>query len=160
MVIGGGQSGADIAGWESARRFGLLTGGCMPRGYLTEDGPRPEYARLYGAREIDGTYRDRTIANVGMADCVIWFGSSGSPGGMLTFRETKAARKPIYVGSDSWRSGETADKIRAWRQEKGGDIRLMIAGNRESSFPGMERLVKAHMIEVYREIGYYEWEGK
>ena len=48
-IISGGQSGADQAGWRAARRLGLPTGGWMPRGFLTEDGPRPEFAREHGA---------------------------------------------------------------------------------------------------------------
>jgi len=43
-IISGGQSGADRAGWRAARTFGILSGGWMPRGFLAEDGPHPEFA--------------------------------------------------------------------------------------------------------------------
>ena len=43
-VISGGQTGADQAGWRAARAFGIPTGGAMPKGFLTEDGPCPEFA--------------------------------------------------------------------------------------------------------------------
>lgn len=40
LIISGGQTGADQAGWRAARRCGLATGGRMPREFETEDGPR------------------------------------------------------------------------------------------------------------------------
>ena len=43
-VISGGQTGADQAGLAVAKRLGIPTGGCMPKGWLTEAGPRPDFA--------------------------------------------------------------------------------------------------------------------
>ena len=51
-IISGGQSGADQAGWRAAKAFGVLSGGWMPRGFLTEEGPHPEFAEQYGAAEM------------------------------------------------------------------------------------------------------------
>ena len=48
-IISGFQTGADIGGILAAKRLGLETGGTMPKGFRTEDGPRPEFAELYGA---------------------------------------------------------------------------------------------------------------
>jgi hypothetical protein len=45
-IISGGQTGADQAGWRAARACGVPTGGFMPLGFLTEGGPRPEFAAL------------------------------------------------------------------------------------------------------------------
>lgn len=47
-VISGGQCGVDVAALRAAKRAGLQTGGTMPRGWRTLDGPRPEYAAEYG----------------------------------------------------------------------------------------------------------------
>jgi Circularly permutated YpsA SLOG family len=60
-VITGGQTGADQAGLRAAKAFGIATGGFMPRGFLTEDGPRPDFSELYGAVECPdpGLYRAR-----------------------------------------------------------------------------------------------------
>lgn len=52
-VISGGQSGVDQAALRAARAAGIPTGGSMPRGFLTEDGPRPDFAELYGLVELD-----------------------------------------------------------------------------------------------------------
>jgi hypothetical protein len=48
-TISGGQTGADQAAWRAAKAHAIATGGWMPKGFLTEDGPRPEFAELYGA---------------------------------------------------------------------------------------------------------------
>ena len=48
-IISGGQSGADRAGWRAAKAFGVSSGGWMPRGILTDDGPHPEFADQFGA---------------------------------------------------------------------------------------------------------------
>jgi Circularly permutated YpsA SLOG family len=51
-IISGGRTGANQAGWRVAPAFGIPTGGWMPHGFLTEDGPRPEFANLYAAVEM------------------------------------------------------------------------------------------------------------
>ena len=40
LVISGGQSGADQAGWRAAQACDIPTGGWMPFGFLTEEGPQ------------------------------------------------------------------------------------------------------------------------
>ncbi|MGO9405966.1 MAG: YpsA SLOG family protein, partial [Acidimicrobiales bacterium] len=74
-IISGGQSGADRAGWRAAKAFGVSSGGWMPRGFLTEDGPHPEFADQYGAAELPAdSVRDRTEQNVLATDATLWFG--------------------------------------------------------------------------------------
>lgn len=71
-VISGGQTGVDIAALRAAKALGIPTGGTMPKGWRTHDGPRPEYAKLYGMVEHPSTdYRDRTFKNVMDADVTI-----------------------------------------------------------------------------------------
>jgi hypothetical protein len=50
-IISNGQTGLDQAGWRAARAAGIPTGGWMPKGFLTEDGPHPEFAEDFGALE-------------------------------------------------------------------------------------------------------------
>jgi hypothetical protein len=84
-VISGFQTGADIAGIYAARDYGIPTGGAMPKGFLTEDGPRPDYAELYGAVELPtGDYAARARRNVADSDGTIWFGDWHSSGGVAT----------------------------------------------------------------------------
>jgi hypothetical protein len=80
-VVSGGQTGADQAGWRAARALGIVTGSRMPEGFLTEAGPRPEFAELFGAVELPGGgYPERTRANVRNSDATVWFGNPDSPG--------------------------------------------------------------------------------
>jgi hypothetical protein len=84
-VITGGQTGADQAGWRAARAFGIPTCIWMPLGFLTEDGPRADFAEAFGAVEIrTADFRARTEQNVRAADATPWFGSADSHGAKAT----------------------------------------------------------------------------
>src|SRR4051812_1899239 len=100
-VISGGQTGADQAGWRAARRFGLPTGGWMPKGFLTEDGPCPGFKASYGAAEMP-TASDpaRTYANVRDSDATVWFGTRSSPGARATFAACRGLDKPCLMVED------------------------------------------------------------
>lgn len=58
----------------------------MPRGFETEAGPRPDFAREYGAVALDGGYRGRTQANARDSEATVWFGDPSTPGGVATLR--------------------------------------------------------------------------
>lgn len=165
-IITGGQSGADLAGWKAAKKFGLQTGGFMPRGFLTEDGPRPEYATLYGAREHSHpSYPPRTRANVDESSVLVWFGDPKSPGGKLTVGYAKTRGLWIYVVENDrsdWGPAAVARHVanafeqvanfpQAWN-DKG--LSLMVAGNRESSNRGIGAWVEAYLCDVFRALGY------
>src|SRR5689334_22146709 len=95
-VISGGQAGVDQACWRAARSCGIPTGGWMPRSFLTEDGPRPEFAELYGAVEHPSSnYPMRTRANARDSDATIWFGDSVSPGGRTTLDACERLGRPV-----------------------------------------------------------------
>ena len=47
-IISGGQTGADQAGLAVAKRLGIPAGGFLPKGFLTEAGPRHDLAAEYG----------------------------------------------------------------------------------------------------------------
>jgi hypothetical protein len=82
----------------------------MPLGFLTEAGPRPDFAGLYGATELAGGYPDRTRANA--------------------------------------RDSDVADWIRA------EEVRVLnVAGNRESSNPGIGARVERFLVAVFRRLG-------
>lgn len=156
-IITGGQTGADQAGWRAAKRFGLETGGWMPAGFLTEDGPRPEFAEMYGAKEHPSAeYPPRTAANVKEAGYLVWFGDPRSPGGRLTLRLAVECCIPFTVvgPGPSW----APDAVAAMINKLGGVPALMFAGNRESKAPGVGRLAEEHLCDVFRLLGYTELE--
>src|SRR5437762_161045 len=66
-VVSGGQAGADQGDWRAARALGIPTGGFMPRGFMTEAGPRPEFRELYGAVEHPSPdYPSRRLDNLAL----------------------------------------------------------------------------------------------
>jgi len=61
-IISGGQTGADVAGLDVAIKHGILHGGAIPKGKLTEDGVLPE---KYNLQEMTTkSYPKRTEKNV------------------------------------------------------------------------------------------------
>jgi hypothetical protein len=70
----------------------------MPLGFLTEDGPRPEFADLYGAIELPTEdYAARTERNVRDSDGTLWFGDpSTRGGGPRSRRAARSARLRAY----------------------------------------------------------------
>src|SRR5262245_4392293 len=95
-VVSGGQTGADQAGLAVAKRLGIPTGGCMPRGWLTEAGPRPDLAVEYGLEETGtAAYSERTERNVLLADGTVVFGDARSIGSMLTIKLCLAPREAV-----------------------------------------------------------------
>jgi len=150
-IICGFQTEADIGGIFAARAHGIPTGGAMPNGFLTEDGPRPDYAELYGAVELaTDSYKERTRANVRDSDGTLWLGDYHSPGGRATLDACRLMGKPyliVYAGIT------TPGEVRDWIVERG--IRtLNVAGNRESSSPGIGDRVERFLGAVLRQIGH------
>ena len=74
-IISGGQTGADQGGLEAAEKLSLSTGGKMPRGFKTEDGPDPKLASRFGLGELaSAEYPPRTRYNVVDSDGTVIFG--------------------------------------------------------------------------------------
>jgi hypothetical protein len=153
-ILSGGQSGVDQAALRAARACGLPTGGFAPRGWLTEDGPAPWLAE-YGLDETPppdpgnptGTpagiasseYRRRTILNVSLCDALLWLGNPHSPSGRLTLTEAgRKARLSLWLPKLIGRFPEGR--------------KLLVAGNRESSCPGIGRRAEDYLTAAFREI--------
>lgn len=154
-IISGGQTGADQAGLRAAKRFGLETGGWMPKGWLTEDGPRPEFESLYGMRKHESaSYRDRTIANIRTAETTLLFGDPRTPGGKLAMSILADVRLPYTViGSPGYASPETIARCVI---ERNNFKTINIAGNRESKAPGIGAWVEAYLCDIFLALGYRE----
>jgi hypothetical protein len=147
-IISGGQTGADQAGLAAAKELGLQTGGWMPKGWVTDEGYRPEFEFLYKMRQTStATYPPRTRFNVAESDGTLIFGNSDSRGSVLIARYCYNFARPIY--KVAWFIGVSDDIIlfRAWVRDK--NIRtLNVAGNRESRAPGIFDACKAFLIKV------------
>lgn len=146
-VISGFQTGSDIGGILAAKAAGLEVGGTMPRGFLTEDGQRPEFAELYGAVEHESSdYPPRTKANASDSDGTIWFGTGDSRGFGCTMNACRAAKKPVFLVKTR---SVTPIEAAMWIVEQ-GIVTLNCAGNRESTSPGIRERTEAFMAAVIR----------
>ncbi|VTR98233.1 YpsA SLOG family protein [Tuwongella immobilis] len=142
-VISGGQTGADQAGVRVAARFGYATGGWMPRGFITLDGPNPEFAAEYHLQEHPEGYAARTWANVRDSDATIRLaGTFASSGEKCTLRAIRHYGRPHF---DVLKSDPPApDAVVDWLLAH--EVRVLnIAGNAERISP----LAKAHGITEF-----------
>lgn len=148
-VVSGGQTGADQGGWRAARTAGIPTGSWMPRGFLTEAGPRSGFAGQHGAREMTtADYPPRTHANARDSDATIWFGDPGTPGGKTTLRACADLGRPVYLVIDGL---TRPSDVAAWIETE--EVRVLnVAGNRESSGPGIGAKVDAFLIAAFRHL--------
>jgi len=154
-VISGGQTGVDQAAWRAAEALGLPTGGWMPAGYETEDGPRPEFAERFGARPRRSPKPDvRTRANVKDSDgTLVVTNDQPGRGTALTIRSCRAAGKPLLVlDPDRLEDAETGDAVRTWLIEH-RIARLNVAGDRESTKPGIGSKAERGLIALFRHAG-------
>src|SRR5262249_19387201 len=96
-VISGGQTGADQGALRSAKKAGIATGGWMPKGFLTEDGPRPEFAEWFGMQEHwSPRYPPRTEMNVADSDVTLWFGVGDSAGYWCTAHACRRHERRLW----------------------------------------------------------------
>jgi hypothetical protein len=151
-IISGGQTGADQAAWRAAREFHVATGGWMPNGFLTEDGPRPEFAEQFGAAEMPtDSAKARTERNVQDSDATLWFGETTTSGAHTTVgacRKFGKACMPIDP-SASFEPSQVATWIVA-----GKFTILNVAGNRESDEPGIGARVEGFLAQVLEQLGH------
>lgn len=112
-IISGGQTGADSGALVGAVAAGIATGGTMPKGYRTELGPNPDFARRYGLQEHrSAEYPPRTKQNVRDADGTIWVGphSTYGRGYRCTVKEVERQHKPFLDNPD-------AATLRVWVEQ-------------------------------------------
>lgn len=142
-IISGGQTGADQGALVGAKRVGIATGGWMPRGFLTEAGPCPNLAALYGLQEHPSPlYPPRTRQNVRDADGTIWGGpSDDSRGFRCTFRAVEDYSKPFLNDPD-------ARTLRQWIEQWNISV-LNVAGPRASRDKKAHQRAAELIIEAF-----------
>lgn len=150
QIISGGQCGVDIAALRAATAARVCTSGWMPRGWRTQNGPRPQYAVLYGMREHrSAEYRDRTIENVKLADVTVRIARDfDSPGERCTLRALITQQKPYadiavrgsagYFVVDESDIFAAAEVIDAAYKRLLRDVVVNVAGNSARTVPEIE----------------------
>jgi hypothetical protein len=153
-IISGGQIGADVAGLRAAKRFGLATGGWIPKGFRTLLGRMPELGREFGVKETDQwQYPPRTAMNVRDSDATMRFATNwNSPGELLTAKECIRQGKDhfdVTIGPDGT-TDTTPEKAAQWAKENGIKT-LNVAGNASEAIgPVVEAFVYA-MLSILEE---------
>jgi hypothetical protein len=151
LVVSGGHSGADQAGWRPAQACDIPTGGWMPFGFLTEEGPQRRFANVYDAREMPTpSYPARTVQNVQDSDETIWFGTTDTPGAKTTLDACKRFRKPVMLVTPT--EVVLASDVVAWLRRNPEIERLNVAGNRESKNPGIGERVERFLTVVFNRV--------
>ncbi len=154
-IISGGQTGVDQAALKMAHALGIETGGWAPKGWLTEAGSALWLAD-YGLEEYHQTgYPPRTRVCVANADAVLWLGNPESRGGKLTRRLAREFDVPLFCDADF--SQPPAEVLVWWRNLMARGMAtpattwtLMVAGNRESSAPGIGVHTAFYLDRVFR----------
>jgi hypothetical protein len=145
-IISGGQTGADRGALVAGKQMSLATGGWMPRGFLTEDGPSPWLRDLYGMQEHPSAqYPPRTRQNVKDADGTIWVGDPGesdSRGQRATFRAVEEDAKPYLRNPDARTLRQWADTYHI--------ATLNVAGPRGSRDPQAHQRAFELLIAAFR----------
>lgn len=147
-IISGGQTGADEAGLVVGKRFGLETGGVMPKGWRTLNGSRPDFARLYGLTEHDSVdYVPRTYQNAKDGDGTVRLaGNFDSRGEVCTLKAVKQyGRVHFDVDlSDPPPVGEFIDWL-----VLNNIVTLNVAGNAEQTFSGAYMKSILYLTEAF-----------
>jgi len=158
-VISGGQTGSDQAGLIAAARFGIATGGWMPHGFETNDGPNPELAQTYGMQEHRGGYKERTGTNVSQSDGTIRIaGTFNSLGEKCTLTWLRRHDRP-HIDVDM-HNPQAVQEVVDWIVAH--EIRVLnVAGNvrpksRQALAWGIEDFALEYLSAVFLALGHQE----
>ena len=148
-VVSGGQTGADRAALEVARKLRLPYGGWCPNGRRTEKGRLPKVYRL--VESPSSGYTQRTKWKVRDSDGTLIVNRGALDGGtLLTARLAREGLKPVYIHQIGQRI-ETG-RFRAWLVRH--RIRtLNVAGPRESKRPGIQAAASKALARMLRHLG-------
>lgn len=154
-IISGAQTGADIAGLHTAKKFGIETGGWMPRGFITQDGPRPQYQEWYGIAEHSShLYPPRTYLNVKESDGTMRFAANfHSSGELCTLKAIRQYNRPCFDVDLLHPEPHSIQKAIAWISDN--NIRVLnVAGNAERTHPGTRLKVSGYLIYFLTKLGF------
>lgn len=147
-IISGGQTGVDQGALDFALQKGIDCGGWCPNGRICETGVIPHN---YPLKEVEsGDYDERTRRNVRDADAtlILTFKGRLEPGTRLTIEYAERSGQPHFHLEISDVSPEELGALRAWLESSEPRI-LNIAGNRESTSPGIRRCTQDLLEQLF-----------
>jgi hypothetical protein len=134
-IVSGGQTGADRAGLDVARRWDFPYGGWCPKGRRAEDGPISTQYQL--VETPSSNYLQRTEWNARDSDATVVFtlAKAVSGGSARTIRFAREMKKPVIHISFSKSYDPAIELLRFVQKNK---VRVLnVAGSRESKEPGL-----------------------
>lgn len=149
-VISGGQTGSDVSALYTAKLVGIKTGGWLPKGCITLDGPCPALLTEYNMKEhAKAGYPARTEQNVIDSDGTLRFASNwSSTGEKCTLKNIKWHSKP-YIDVTI---GKPCDpfwfEVYQWLALNNIKV-LNVAGNSEKTSPGIGKIVTEYLTELF-----------
>jgi hypothetical protein len=148
LIISGGQTGADEAGLRAAKYLNIKTSGWMPKGFMTQNGPRPEFCKLFNVIEhSSATYPPRTFSNVKDSDATIRFARDfTSSGELLTLKAITQYKRP-FLDIDITNPLHP-NEVRLWLRSN-NIKKLNIAGNAEKRSKGIHDFVFNYLVRVF-----------
>lgn len=163
-IISGAQTGADIAGLKVAKQLGIPTGGCMPKGFRTLDGDKPEYEKMFNIKEhISANYASRTYDNVKNSDATMRFASNfESSGELCTLKAINQYKKPFFdvhvKNVTDFRAEKKQHPQEAAKWIKENNIKVLnVAGNSNKTAPGIENYVEKYLTALFNELKKIEF---
>lgn len=145
-ILTGGQTGVDTGAALAARLSGVPWACVLPAGYRREE-PMPDWMREHSRQLASPDYAYRTRWCVDRADAVLCYAPHRTPGTQLTHRYAKRTNKPnLWLTARS--DVQVWDRGRDWIRGL-GSITLMVAGPRESRWPGAMEETLALMTWVF-----------
>jgi hypothetical protein len=152
-VYSGGQTGADQAGLVTAKKYGIETGGWIPKGWKTLVGPKPEFAKLYNIQEHSSpSYKPRTYANVQDSSGTIRLAYDFTTAGEIcTLNAINKYKKP-HISVDLINPIDHQEVI-DWINENNIEI-LNVAGNSEKSCMGTYDETVAYLSVLFDKLGF------
>jgi hypothetical protein len=150
-IISGAQNGVDQAALAVAKMEGFETGGTMPYGFRTLDGPRRDLAEEYNLSEHSRPdYPPRTYQNVRDSDATLRiYNNPNSLGEICTLRAIHHYNK-AYFDIDL-RSPPAVDDVVDWLRNKGVHT-LNVAGNSEKTCPGIFQEAAQLLHQILRAV--------
>ena len=135
-IISGGQTGADRAALDVAIKLGILHGGWIPKGRLTENGKLDD---KYQLKEMDtANYNQRTEQNVIDSNGTLILSHGKLTGGSDYTQDMvlRHGRPWLYIDLNKTPSSRAARQIRSWIAEH--EIKVLnVAGPRASKDPAI-----------------------
>ena len=152
-VISGGQTGVDIAALRAAAYAGIPTGGWCPKGWRTEIGPQPELLQELGLRQHEShRYPPRTAANIRDSDCTLVIADRLDAGSKLTVELcAQMHRSALRLERAELSADDTIARVTGWLETSRCAV-LNVAGNRESTAPGIERDAEGFLRRLFTKV--------